>query len=269
MKRVPNAVWWQKANLQRIIRGTGITFVDPLNTYIDPQTPLGGQGTVVHPSTFIRGETVTGNNCVLGPLVIITDCKIGNDTHITDGAKLKRCIVGDRVRIPHECYLADAVMGDDTNIGHGTGTSNWDGLKKQKTTIGKRCFVGTFVDFISPVTIGDECFITSRTRVSAKGPIPQHSFVFEEIHNGRAKTVWKENCSFKSPHHWLWLWTKKPVDPEVMKKWFNALKLYLGDYGEWLQTPHPNLDNKEPGEFFRDYGEGGLETLLRITGAER
>ena len=240
-------------------------FENPYEVKIDEEVEIGAK-TIIKLNVTLEGATEIGKGCRLGPNVTLTDCRIGDRVLIGHGAQLKRCIIDDGVKIPHVSYLGDTEIGEDTNVGYDTGTSNFDGVKKNRTVIGARCFIGTFVDIIAPVAIGDESYVASRTRLSSKIPIPPHSFIYEEVRNGFARTVWRENCSFKSPHHWIWLWTKVAIDPKLMTHFFSKLKGGLGDYKEWLATPHPQLSNREPRNFVKEYGESGIWRIINVVG---
>lgn len=245
-----------------------VIFKDPHAVGIEGKVNIGGQ-TILERGVFIEGPTTIGKECKIGPFTHIGECAIGNRVHIQDHTQLRRCTIGDGVRIPHGRYLGDATIGENTNIGADTVTSNWDGCEKQKTIIGARSFVGTFVDFIAPVTVGEECFIASRTRVSSKTPIPPHSFVYERINeHGFAKTEWKENCAFKFPHYWKWIWTKKPVSPEYMKEFFHELSFYQRRYDQWLLTPHPALHFCSPKDIIQTEGEACVQKILQFAKGE-
>lgn len=237
-------------------------FENPNMVEIDRSVDIGAK-TIIKTSVTLEGKTIIGEECCIGPCATITDCEIGNGVIVGHGAQLKRCVIGNRVKIPHVCYLGDTIIGDESNMGYNVGTSNFDGVAKNQTAIGPRCFIGTFVDFISPVILGEECFVASRTRVATKEPIPPHSFVAEETSNGRSLTIWRENCSFKSPHHWLWIWTRTPVEPESMAHFFETLNEHLGNYQEWLTTPHIALNYAEPRNIIKEYGDAGIDMAIK------
>ena len=157
------------------------------------------------------------------------------------------------------------MIGEETNIGDGVTTSDFDGFEKYPTTIGARCFFGTCVDIIAPATIGEESFIASRTRLSTKAQIPPHSFVFEETRNKRTRIVWKENCSFKLPGYWKWIWTQKPVSPILMQELFDTLQSRFENYTQWLNTPQPELSEDKPRNLIKKRGEGGVEEVKNLT----
>ena len=272
MGKTCNAEQWQRRKFWReffIGRGKWpeVTFIDPLNTYLDAGTTI-GKKTTIWPDVYIIGKEqkpVIGSKCEIGPIVVITDCEVGDDVHIGPEAVIKLCKVGNRVKIPHSCYLARTMIGEETNIGDGVTTSDFDGFEKYPTTIGARCFFGTCVDIIAPATIGEESFIASRTRLSTKAQIPPHSFVFEETRNKRTRIVWKENCSFKLPGYWKWIWTQKPVSPILMQELFDTLQSRFENYTQWLNTPQPELSEDKPRNLIKKRGERGVEEVKNLT----
>jgi bifunctional UDP-N-acetylglucosamine pyrophosphorylase / glucosamine-1-phosphate N-acetyltransferase len=81
---------------------------------------------------------------------------VGADAEVGNFAELKSTRLGRRVKQHHMSYLGDAELGDDTNVGAGTITANYDGQKKHRTTIGERVFLGVDTMLRAPVTIGDD-----------------------------------------------------------------------------------------------------------------
>ncbi len=176
---------------QTILRGVmlnGVTIVDPATTYVDAGVQI-GQDTTLLPGTMLLGNTVIGEDCVLGPNAHVTNATIGNkvraracfieQAHIGDGCKIgpfahvrpgsvldanvklgnfvetKAAHLGEGVSAGHLTYLGDATVGAKTNVGAGTITCNYDGEKKHQTTIGAEVFVGSQTAFVAPVTVGD------------------------------------------------------------------------------------------------------------------
>jgi bifunctional UDP-N-acetylglucosamine pyrophosphorylase/glucosamine-1-phosphate N-acetyltransferase len=76
-------------------------------------------------------------------------------SEIGNYAELKNTHLGEHVRQHHMSYLGDAEIGDDTNVGAGTITANYDGVRKHRTTIGQRVFLGVDTMLRAPVTLGD------------------------------------------------------------------------------------------------------------------
>ena len=166
----------------------GVTMIDPASTYIEPQVSIGAD-TVVWPNTYLHGATVIGEQCKLGPNTIIHDSKVGDrckvlssviesavleddvemgpfarlrkGAHLADGVhmgnfgEVKNSYLGPGVKMGHFSYIGDARIGEDTNIGAGTITCNYDGKQKHKTQIGKDVFIGSDTMLVAPVVLGD------------------------------------------------------------------------------------------------------------------
>jgi bifunctional UDP-N-acetylglucosamine pyrophosphorylase / glucosamine-1-phosphate N-acetyltransferase len=149
----------------------GVTIVDPPSTFIDATVTI-GQDTVIEPFTVLKGKTVIGADCRVGPHVYIEDARLGDrsdcgpfaklrpgtevaeDVHIGSFAELVRTRVGRGSRVPHVSYLGDTDLGEDANIGAGTITANFDGTDKNRTEIGDGAFVGVDTMLVAPVKLG-------------------------------------------------------------------------------------------------------------------
>lgn len=182
----------------------GVTIVDPSTTYIDWYVVI-GVDTVIWPGVVISGRTVIGERCAIEPHVFISDSEIGNDSKILLGSRLNQTLVLDRAsvgpmahlrpdaRIGKDCrvgnfvevkktalgdgskashltYLGDSEIGKNVNIGCGTITCNYDGRKKHKTEIGDNCFVGSDVQFVAPVSVGQGCVIGAGSTITKNVP---------------------------------------------------------------------------------------------------
>lgn len=173
--------------LERLMR-EGVTVVDPASTYVEPQVRVGAD-TVIEPMTVLRGQTVIGEGCRIGPGSDIADSTIGDDVAVTHShlrgarmaegsecgpfAKLRpgadigpgvhigsfgevvRSRLGRGTKMGHFSYLGDATVGEDVNIGAGTISANFDGRDKHPTVIGRGAFIGCDSVLIAPVTIGE------------------------------------------------------------------------------------------------------------------
>jgi len=149
----------------------GVTIVDPETTFIDATVAI-GQDTTIEPFSVIKGKTVIGQECRIGPHVHIEDARIGDrsdcgpfaklrpgteiadDVHVGSFAELVRTRVGRGSKVPHVSYLGDTDLGEDANIGAGTITANFDGVNKNRTTIGDGAFVGVDTMLVAPVKLG-------------------------------------------------------------------------------------------------------------------
>jgi bifunctional UDP-N-acetylglucosamine pyrophosphorylase/glucosamine-1-phosphate N-acetyltransferase len=165
----------------------GVTFIDPERTYIDADVQI-GMDTVIYPNTYLRGNTVIGQSCILGPDTIIVDTRVGNECkvlcsvlekaelddnvdmgpfcHLRKGAHLARHVhmgnfgevkestIGEGTKMGHFSYIGNAKIGKDVNIGAGTITCNFDGKNKHITEIGDEVFIGSDTMLVAPVKLG-------------------------------------------------------------------------------------------------------------------
>ncbi len=132
----------------------GVTIVDPRNTYIDGRATI-GPDTIVFPFTVISGTVRIGSNCRVGPFAHLRD-----GSALDDGVEVGAFVEVNRSHLEtgavarHLAYLGDAHVGAHANIGATAVTANFDGRRKQKTTIGPHALIGSGAVLVAPVTIG-------------------------------------------------------------------------------------------------------------------
>jgi len=187
----------QLAHVSKLLRqrtnatlmANGVTIVDPDLTYIDPTVKVGAD-TVIHPPTFLHGDTRIGEGCEIGPGARITNSRIdggacvlfstldnarvgahaqvGPYAFLRPGARLaknskvgtfvevKGSEIGEGSKVPHLSYIGDAVIGRDVNVGAATVTVNYDPETKikAKTVIGDGAKIGSDTMLIAPVKVG-------------------------------------------------------------------------------------------------------------------
>ncbi|WP_308637019.1 bifunctional UDP-N-acetylglucosamine diphosphorylase/glucosamine-1-phosphate N-acetyltransferase GlmU [Paenibacillus silvisoli] len=192
-----------RARINRKHQINGVTIIDPANTYIEADVTIGSD-TVIYPGTVLRGRTVIGEDCVIGPHADVTDTTIGNGVtvkhsntveavigddsavgpyaYLRPGAKLgagckigdfveiKNAELGEGTKVSHLSYVGDAKVGKDVNIGCGAITVNYDGYNKSLTEIGDRAFVGSNVNLIAPVKIGDGAYVVAGSTITQDVP---------------------------------------------------------------------------------------------------
>lgn len=182
----------------------GVTLIDPSSTYVEADVRV-GEDTVIWPGAVIRGQTVIGRHCTIGPYVQIDSCVIGDQAVVKQGSVLAEswfgrevsvgpyshvrpgCMVGERARVgtcselvrthlgagakdQHFSYLGDARVGEEANIGAGVVTCNFDGKYKHQTSIGRKAFVGSDTILVAPVAIGDEAFTAAGSVITSDVP---------------------------------------------------------------------------------------------------
>jgi bifunctional UDP-N-acetylglucosamine pyrophosphorylase/glucosamine-1-phosphate N-acetyltransferase len=129
-----------------------------------------GAGTLVHSNCHIEGAT-TGKNCEIGPFarlrpgtVLAHDVKVGNFVEI------KKSEVAEGSKINHLSYIGDSKIGKGVNIGAGTITCNYDGANKHNTTIGDGAFIGSGVNLVAPLEIGEGATIGAGSTITKAAP---------------------------------------------------------------------------------------------------
>jgi bifunctional UDP-N-acetylglucosamine pyrophosphorylase / glucosamine-1-phosphate N-acetyltransferase len=140
-----------------------------------------GQGTVAKDAVFGRNVTVrpycviesavVGDGAVVGPFARLREgTELGESVHIGNFVETKKAVLGKGVKANHLTYLGDTEIGERTNVGAGVITCNYDGFAKHRTTIGKDVFVGSDVQLVAPITIGDGAIIAAGTTVTEEVP---------------------------------------------------------------------------------------------------
>lgn len=181
----------------------GVRIMDPASTYIDPRVEI-GEETLLLPNTILRGATVIGADCEIGPNTMLTDCVLGDRvtvnssqaaeselkddvsvgpySHIRPGCvvekgskigafvQLKNCNLGEGTKMAHLTYVGDADVGDHVNFGCGTVTSNYDGFTKSRTVIGDNAFIGCNTNLVPPVTVGEGAYIAAGSTITKDVP---------------------------------------------------------------------------------------------------
>ena len=164
----------------------GVTIEDTNTTYIHDDVII-GMDTVIHPNTTIKGDVVIGENCEIGPNAYIREgCRIADNVKIGNFVELKKATIDSGTKVPHFIYLGDCEVGKNTNIGCGTITCNYDGINKNKTLIGDNCFIGSNVNFVAPVKIGNNSKIGAGSTITED--VPENSLAI-----ARERQINKEN----------------------------------------------------------------------------
>ncbi|MGC1379570.1 MAG: bifunctional UDP-N-acetylglucosamine diphosphorylase/glucosamine-1-phosphate N-acetyltransferase GlmU [Candidatus Baltobacteraceae bacterium] len=166
----------------------GVTIVDPETTYLEPELEIGAD-TVLYPNTTVSRLSQIGRSCAIGPNCrlshatlgervtvaesVVLDSTIGNDAtvgpfahlrgetvlgesvHVGNFVEIKKSRLARRVKVSHLSYVGDATIGEETNVGAGTITCNYDGEQKNPTIIGRNVSIGSNTSLVAPVTVGD------------------------------------------------------------------------------------------------------------------
>jgi bifunctional UDP-N-acetylglucosamine pyrophosphorylase / glucosamine-1-phosphate N-acetyltransferase len=152
----------------------GVDIVDVRSTLIDVDVTI-GQDTVIEPVSAVKGATKIGARCSIRHSYIVDsvledDVSVGPFSYLRPGTlvragakvgtfvEVKNSDIGERAKVPHLSYIGDADVGEESNLGAGTITANYDGRAKHRTTIGKRVRGGVNTSLVAPVTVGDDAY---------------------------------------------------------------------------------------------------------------
>jgi bifunctional UDP-N-acetylglucosamine pyrophosphorylase/glucosamine-1-phosphate N-acetyltransferase len=207
--------------VNRKLMASGVTLVDPASAYISEQAAI-SPDCVIGPNVQILGACKLGegvridgtawlSNVTIGPRchlklgVRAEDCVIGEESEIGPFANLragtelaghnrignfvetKKARLGRGTKASHLSYLGDATIGDDTNIGCGVITVNYDGYDKHRTEIGDRCMVGCDTQLVAPVKVGSDVYVASGTTIIRE--VADGALVMS-LHPQREKAGW-------------------------------------------------------------------------------
>ena len=151
---------------------SGVTVVDPDNTYIDARATI-GQDTIIHPFTYISGRVTIGRNCLIGPFAYLRDgTQVQDDVVLGVFTEVKKSILGSGSRVRHLSYIGDARIGQRVNIGAGTITANYDGSKVSSTVIGDNTYVASGSILVAPLQIPANSRITPGSVVNSDNNKP-------------------------------------------------------------------------------------------------
>jgi bifunctional UDP-N-acetylglucosamine pyrophosphorylase/glucosamine-1-phosphate N-acetyltransferase len=189
---------------RRSLMLNGVTLEDPPTAYIEDAVEI-GEDTVIGPGVRIGGATIIGRGCrihagcritssrladnvtvldhsviinsevgtgaALGPFAHLRpESVVGANAHVGNFVELKKTRLGAGAKANHLAYLGDAVIGERTNIGAGTITCNYDGVKKHQTVIGDDVFIGSDSQLVAPVTVGSGAYVAAGSSITEDVP---------------------------------------------------------------------------------------------------
>lgn len=200
----------------------GVEFLNPASVHIDYDVQI-GLGSVIYPNVTLLGNTVIGQRVVVESGSFIKNSQVKNDVEILANSYLEEALVHEEatigpmarlrpgadigreskignfvevkksklaqgVKVSHLSYVGDAEIGENTNIGCGFITCNYDGANKHKTKIGKNTFIGSDCQMVAPIEIGDDAFVAAGSTITKS--VPDKSFAIS-----RSQQVTKEGMA--------------------------------------------------------------------------
>ena len=192
----------------------GVVIMDFKNTYIEDNVVI-GRGTLIYPGAHLRGKTQIGSFCAIESNACISDSTIKNYVNVKSGSYIEgsfvgqksvigpyahlrpESVIGEQCRIgnfvetkkikmgsfskaSHLTYLGDAEIGEEVNIGSGVVTCNYGvDRKKRKTKIGNKAFIGSGVQLVAPVEIGESAVVGAGSVITKN--VPKENLALERV----------------------------------------------------------------------------------------
>ena len=162
--------------LRKCFIKSGVKMIGPETICVANDTKI-GKNVTIYPYVVIGKKVKIGNNVTINSFSHLEDCKIKNKvevgpyarlrpgTTLEEGSKIgnfvevKKSSVGKKSKINHLSYVGDSDLGKNVNIGAGTITCNYDGVRKSKTKIRNNVFIGSNSSLVAPITIDNNSFV--------------------------------------------------------------------------------------------------------------
>ena len=183
MKQINSNIEQEK--LRKFFIKSGVKMIGPETIFFSKDTKI-GKNVTINPYVVIGKKVKIGNNVTINSFSHLEDCKIKNKVEVGPYARLrpgtileegsrignfvevKKSIVGKKSKINHLSYIGDSEIGKDVNIGAGTITCNYDGIKKSKTKIKDNVFIGSNSSLVAPVIIEKNSIVGAGSVITKK-----------------------------------------------------------------------------------------------------
>jgi len=154
----------------------GVKMIGPETIFFSDDTKI-GKNVTINPYVVIGAKVKIGNNVIINSFSHLEKCKIENKVDIGPYARIrpgtilkegsrvgnfvevKKSTIGKKSKVNHLSYIGDSEIGESVNIGAGTITCNYDGVKKNKTKIKNNVFIGSNSSLVAPITINEDSII--------------------------------------------------------------------------------------------------------------
>ena len=154
----------------------GVKMIGPETIYFSKDTKI-GKNVTIEPYVVFGSKVKIGNNVTIKSFSHLEDCKVENKVNVgpyarirpgvilKEGSKIgnfveiKKSIIGKKSKVSHLTYIGDSEIGKSVNVGAGTITCNYNGVKKSKTKIKDNVFIGSNSSLVAPITIEKDSVI--------------------------------------------------------------------------------------------------------------
>ena len=163
----------------------GVIMSGPETIYFSKDTKI-GKNVTIEPYVVFGSKVKIGNNVTIKSFSHLENCKIENKVDIgpyarirpgvilKEGSKvgnfveIKKSVIGKKSKVNHLTYIGDSNIGKSVNVGAGTITCNYDGVKKSKTKIKDNVFIGSNSSLVAPLTIEEGSVIGAGSVITKK-----------------------------------------------------------------------------------------------------
>ena len=238
LARVHGAI---QGRTRRRLLDAGVSLLDPGSVAVEAEISV-GQDTVIHQDVSLLGTTRIGSGCVVHrgawlrdveiadgveilPYTVAESCRIlegsrvgpfarlrpgtviGSRSRIGNFVEIKNSTLAEEVKVGHLSYVGDAELGEDVNIGAGVVTCNYDGVRKHRTKVGARSFIGSDTMLVAPVEVGRDATTAAGSVVTRD--VPDDALA---VARGRQRNVegWSKRRSVQAD--------AKPTDSSASKE---------------------------------------------------
>ena len=183
MKQINSNIKQEK--LRKFFTKSGVMMIGPETIFFSKDTKI-GKNVTINPYVVIGKKVKIGNNVTINSFSHLEDCKIKNKvevgpyarlrpgTTLEEGSKIgnfvevKKSIVGKKSKINHLSYIGDSEIGKGVNVGAGTITCNYDGIKKSKTKIKDNVFIGSNSSLVAPIILEKNSIVGAGSVITKK-----------------------------------------------------------------------------------------------------
>ena len=183
MKQINSNIEQEK--LRKFFIKSGVKMIGPETIFFSKDTMI-GKNVTINPYVVIGPKVKIGNNVIINSFSHLEGCKIKNKVQVGPYARLrpgtileeeskignfvevKKSIVGKKSKINHLSYIGDSELGKGVNVGAGTITCNYDGVKKSRTKIKDNVFIGSNSSLVAPITLEKNSIVGAGSVITKK-----------------------------------------------------------------------------------------------------
>ena len=170
---------------RRFFIKSGVKMIGPETIFFSKDTKI-GKNVTINPYVVIGPKVIIGNNVIVNSFSHLEDCKIKNKVEVGPYARLrpgtileeeskignfvevKKSTIGKKSKINHLSYIGDSELCKSVNVGAGTITCNYDGIKKSKTKIKDNVFIGSNSSLVAPITLEKNSIVGAGSVITKK-----------------------------------------------------------------------------------------------------